>query len=300
MNRLQKKCLIVSAALHALLLGVALFGSAFLPSSKDETQHVLMAFDSRRVTDALTKGGNPNVQVTPPPAPPAEEPTPVALPPLPPPKPETPDIPKPPEHKRRPIPENDVKPATKPDEDFAPPKKPKIILSADDTKPNRKSTTKPTKTTSEKDDAEAQRAEAAREAAVARQQRLAKAFGSSIHSLDQSLSHATTVDLPNQGDGGPLSANYRDVVASIYEAAWVPPAELNNDLATVTVRVTIARDGRVINGRIIKVSGINGMDRSIQNVIESVTFVQPFPPGSTDQERSYTINFNLKAKRGLG
>jgi TonB family protein len=300
MNRSQKKCLIVSAALHALLIGVALFGSAFLPSSKEEPQHILTAFDSRLVTDALTRGGNPNVQVTPPPAPPADEPaTPIALPPLPKPETHEQDTPKPPERKPRPTPDSDFKPVTKPDEDIAPPKKPKIILNAEDTKLNRKSTTKPVKNTSEKDDAEARQAEAARQAAVARQQRLAKAFGSSVHSLDQSLSHATTVVLPGNGDGSPLSANYRDVVASIYQAAWVPPAELNDDLATVTVRVTIARDGRVVTGRIIKVSGNNGMDRSIQNVLDTVTFIQPFPAGSTDQERTYTINFNLKTKRGL-
>ncbi|HWY75637.1 MAG TPA: TonB family protein, partial [Verrucomicrobiae bacterium] len=270
----------------------------FLPSSKEEPQHILTAFDSRLVTDALTRGGNPNVQVTPPPAPPADEPaTPVALPPLPKPETHEQDTPKPPERKPRPTPDSGFKPVTKPDEDIAPPKKPKIVLSAEDSK-LRKPTTKPVKNTSEKDDAEARRAEAAKEAAAAKR-RIANAVGSSIRSLDQNLSHATTVELSYPGDGGPLSANYKDVVASIYEAAWTPPAELNDDMVTVTVRVTIARDGRVINGRIIKVSGNSGMDRSIQNVLDTVTFIQPFPAGSTDQERTYTINFNLKMKRGL-
>ncbi len=115
------------------------------------------------------------------------------------------------------------------------------------------------------------------------------------------MSHRTTVDqLPGQGDGGPLSAAYKDVVASIYTAAWVPPAELDDDTATVTVKVTIARDGRVISGRIIKPSGNTGMDHSIQNVLENVTFIQPFPEGSRDQERTYNINFNLKTKRLMG
>ena len=63
---------------------------------------------------------------------------------------------------------------------------------------------------------------------------------------------------------------------------------------------TIANNGRVISARIIERSGDGGVDRSVQKTLDRVTEIAPFPDGSTDRERTYIINFNLKAKRLLG
>jgi len=41
------------------------------------------------------------------------------------------------------------------------------------------------------------------------------------------------------------------------------------------------------------------MDASIQRTLERVTFIAPFPNGAVEKERTYIINFNLKAKRML-
>jgi TonB family protein len=68
----------------------------------------------------------------------------------------------------------------------------------------------------------------------------------------------------------------------------------------VVVSVTIDRDGNVMSGHITKHSGNAAMDRSIENTLEKVTFIEPFPAGSKDQQRTYTIKFNLQAKRSLG
>ncbi len=102
------------------------------------------------------------------------------------------------------------------------------------------------------------------------------------------------------GDNGPAAANYRDIVASKYTAAWNPPANLDDESAAVTVSITIARDGTVVGHRIIRGSGNPGMDRSIQTTLENVTYIEAFPAGSKDAERTYTIKFNLAAKRLLG
>ena len=95
-------------------------------------------------------------------------------------------------------------------------------------------------------------------------------------------------------------ANYAAVVKSVYEQAWVPPDDAHNDEANVKVTVTIARDGTVISARILTPSGDAGVDASVQRTLDRVTFIAPFPEGATEKERTYTINFNLKAKRSLG
>ena len=80
----------------------------------------------------------------------------------------------------------------------------------------------------------------------------------------------------------------------------MPPDETASDDANVKVRVTIASDGRVISARVIGPSGDASVDRSVQNTLDRVTDIAPFPDGSTETERTYIINFNLKAKRILG
>lgn len=317
MDRLQKKCFIVTATTHGLLVGVLLFGSALMPARENENNvKLLTAFDPTKVTDALSSGGDPNVRVpeaaqTPTPKPPQPEQTPEPpkpAPPVtkPPPKPEPQeikpveppkvihpeklnDIPKPIEEK----PKNRLRP-----EDLTPIEKP----SRNKIKPNLKEVTR------KPDD----RATAAREAAVAaqqaadakaraRQRREAKLFASAIENLGHNLSTKTLVAMsPGPGGGGEVSANYRDVIASKYYNAWVVPTSLDEDAPNVVAKVTISRNGDVVNARIIKRSGNSAMDRSVQNALETVTFIEPFPEGSHDQERTVTIEFNLQAKRQIG
>jgi hypothetical protein len=38
----------------------------------------------------------------------------------------------------------------------------------------------------------------------------------------------------------------------------------------------------------------------VQRTLDRVTFVAPFPDGAKEKERTFIINFNLKAKRMLG
>jgi hypothetical protein len=42
------------------------------------------------------------------------------------------------------------------------------------------------------------------------------------------------------------------------------------------------------------------VDASVQRTLDRVKFIAPFPEGATEKERTYIINFNLKAKRMLG
>ena len=78
MNRVQKKCLIVSAALHVLLLGVILFGAALMPEDRSAPFKPIKLYSLANVTDAPSSGGSPNVVSAP--LPPAPEPAPAVPP----------------------------------------------------------------------------------------------------------------------------------------------------------------------------------------------------------------------------
>jgi TonB family protein len=126
----------------------------------------------------------------------------------------------------------------------------------------------------------------------------ARALKTALQSLKNNLSSGTTVDMP--GDSSAAYANYASVVKSIYTQAWTPPDDADNDEANARVSITIASDGAVISARLLTPSGDAKVDATVQRTLNRVTFIRPFPSGTTDKERTYIINFNLKAKRMLG
>ena len=106
--------------------------------------------------------------------------------------------------------------------------------------------------------------------------------------------------MPGAGGGGPSYANYAQVVKSAYMHAWIEPSGVDDDEATATVSVTIAKEGKVVSARIIQSSGNALIDRAVQATLDRVTFIAPFPDGAKDDERTYRINFNLKANQISG
>jgi TonB family protein len=270
MNRLQKKCAIAMVGIHLLLLVILVVGPGFFaPKPKADDLQVLDVIPANLI-DAAFSSGVRNAQ-PPPPAPvvtpPPPAPTPVVTPPAPP-KVETPE------------PIKEIAKALT--QEPKPVDKPKIQVNTQLVvrTPPKNSTANPT------DDSH-------------RQQRVRQqAFQNAVRSLKNNLTSATTIDMP--GNSSVSYANYAAVVKSVYEQAWVPPDDAQNDEANVKVTVTIARDGTVNSARILTPSGDAGVDASVQHTLDRVTFIAPFPEGTTEPERTYTINFNLKAKRSLG
>jgi TonB family protein len=141
----------------------------------------------------------------------------------------------------------------------------------------------------------------AKAAADAQRRELAAAVGSVARSIKSDLSPAVAIDTnPGPGGGGEAYANYAQVVKSIYERSWIPSDDSTSDEAITKVSVTIRRDGSVASARIIKRCGEASIDQSVQRTLDRVKFIAPFPEGAKDQERTFTINFNLKAKRMMG
>ena len=98
------------------------------------------------------------------------------------------------------------------------------------------------------------------------------------------------------GDSTVAYANYASVVKSIYDRAWTLPDSIAADENT-SVKVIIASDGTVLSARIIERSGDAPVDASVQRALDRVTFIAPFPEGSSDKQRTYTINFNPQIKK---
>ena len=308
MNRFQKKMLLASAGLHGFLVLLLLFGSAFFVSKEKPATQRLNVVPTRLIEDALAGGGgNPNLPRTDDrqkgetllplpaaaPAQPVAPPTKPAKPQPPEPKPEVrkteskkPDVPTP-----KPPKSTDVvklKPVDK-----APEAKPRIDLT--ELKPIARTETDKHKTQKEAEDRETARQQAIADAA---RQKLAQQIGKAADTMRRGFSSGTKVEV--SGPGGEAYANYGALVQAAYEDAWQIIQDLSDDDSIAMVRVTIARDGRVVGSRIVERSKSASMNKSVQRALDAVKKLPPFPDFIKDAERSFTIEFNLKAKRLLG
>lgn len=280
MNRLQQKCFVASAGIHLLLLLILLVGPAFLTSkSKSDSRPPLDYIPTKLIDAAFSGGGNPN-GTPPPPAPPAP-PAPTVAPPTP-----------------NPEPVKEVKP-TQPDPNALEPNNDRkrrlpdvpttpVVRKRDTGKAVRS----PTDTTSA--------AESEQRAIADRNRRAANLIGATARSLRDDIAPGISAEPLGPGGGGEVYAPYDDAVRSIYWHAWTPPQDTATDAAITKVTVTIASDGTVLSSRIIKPSGDASVDRSVQRTLDRVTYIAPFPKGAKEKQRTYTIKFDLKAKRLTG
>jgi TonB family protein len=286
MKRLQTKCIIVSAGLHLLLVVILIVGPAFLTSkSKVDDMKTLDFVPSLAIDEAFSHGGNPNAQ-PPPPTPTPTPPAPPVAQPAPPPPPSQPV--------RQQEPASVPVRQTKPDPEAIEPEKSTVKRHEIKLTPVvRHATNDNSRQPSESDRRTQELTDIRR--------RAAEAIGRTARSLSHDLSPSTTIDTnPGEGGGGEAYANYGQIVKSIYEREWIAPEDVSNDDAITKVTVTIARDGTVMSSRIVRGSGDSSVDGSVQRTLDRVTFIMPFPEGSKDRERTYTINFNLKTKRLAG
>ncbi len=137
----------------------------------------------------------------------------------------------------------------------------------------------------------------AREHLEARPQNLPReTFNEVLGHLNQNLTTGTQVSVP--GPSAAALADYAAFVKRKYEIAWLPPEDMPSNDANTRVSITIRRDGQVTAARILNRSGDARLDASVQRTLERVIFVAALPEGA-GEERTYTINFNLKAKRML-
>jgi protein TonB len=312
MNRLQKKCLIATASGHLLLLLILLVGPGFFTSKSKPDDTELLDVIPSTLVDAAFSSGVKDAQAPPLNPIPAAQP-PAVQPPTPQPPQPPPPQPKPVVQPPEPKPELEKQPEADPVKDVEKPTPDGLepVVKPVKAKPhviNVDLGKKVVHKVSPKDTAAAERAaekaaaiaeeNAARAAADKRARNVAKAFSGATSYINGHSSSATSVQMP--GTGSVSYASYASAVKSIYERAWTSPEDTSIDDANTKVSVTIARDGTVVSSHIIDRSGDASVDASVQRTLDRVTFVAPFPDGAKEKERTFIINFNLKAKRMLG
>ncbi|HXR46155.1 MAG TPA: TonB family protein [Candidatus Limnocylindrales bacterium] len=266
MNRLQKKCVLATAGVHLLLLVILVVGPAFFqPRSKTDDLQVLDVIPANLI-DAAFNSGMRNAQ-PPPPAPVITPPTPPTQPALPPPKP------------------------VEPTPTFA--ERVEKIFKSEPPKPA------PEKVQPHKIQVDTHLVTRKAPKNVPDNPHQAQALRKAIQNLRKNFSPSTTVDMP--GNSSVAYANYASAVKSIYDQAWaqVPLDSVASEDENVKARVVIASDGTVVSARIIDSSGDAALDTSVRKTLERVTFIAPFPEGTTDKQRAYTINFNPQLRKML-
>jgi TonB family protein len=282
MNRLQKKCVIGTAGIHLLLLTILLFGPAFFNRQPKSDNTVLDVIPSVLVDNALNSGVR-DAQA-PPPAPAAIPPSLLQ------PPPPMPRVLQPPQPAEVPTPsllekfKEMFKPANPTPPTVTPETKPvkRTEKSHDD---NIKVNLTPVKHTNVSHNSNPDNN--------------AKEINRELRTLKTSLSSSTKIGMP--GTGTAAMANYRDAVYSKYFQAILAnlPAQLANNNEHTMVKVTIARDGTVISSTITSPSGDSAWDNAVQRTLDQVTFVAPFPEGATEDQRSYSLDFNPQAAKDL-
>jgi len=298
MDRLGKKCFVASCGMHVVLVLIVLFGAAFFsPEKKAPPVDNLTMIPSKLIDAALSGGGgNPKIApsdakikgdtldpVPPQPTPPKPQPKPpepkvVQTPQPKPPEPTPPKIETPKQPVKTSIPKDPPKTTAKKD---APIELTPVNKSKTDREKARK-------------EAEAK----ARAAEQAAQDRMAKAIGNVRKNLKQGFTSGTAVEV--SGPGGEAYASYRSFVFAAYDNAWQVQPDVANDESVVIAQVVVHRTGKIISARIVDRSGNVAIDKSVQSALDRVSQLPPFPQGATDQERTFTIEFSLKAKRLIG
>lgn len=146
----------------------------------------------------------------------------------------------------------------------------------------------------------AQSIAAAKAAQQAHLQRVAK-MKSILGGIQGGLS--SPVDINIDAGGGPNAAaflDYGQMMVRTYEQMWLVPLNLSESLAVVGVTVTVARNGRVLDWQVRKPSGNSAIDKSVRETLQKVIQFEPFPASFREPQRTFNIDFNLKAKRTTG
>jgi len=298
MDRLHKKCLIASSLFHGFLFLLLIVGSAFFVAQPKTEDLPTINVVPRRLIDAALAGGGGNPRLAPSDAKQKGE-TLTPQPPQPTPPPPTPVKPQPREETPPPQPVVQQPKKAEPTPQAKKTEKEPLQLTPVNPKNSNAKPTLDLKPIVRNDtDRAKQRAEAEAHAAADANRRLARALGKATERLREGFANGTAVDVP--GPGGEAYANYAAFVREAYDNAWIVSQALADDDATAVVKVVIRRDGRVIEARIVRRSGNSALDKSVQSALDRVKMIAPFPEGARDEQRTFTIDFNLKAKRALG
>lgn len=136
--------------------------------------------------------------------------------------------------------------------------------------------------------------------AVAAAEKRQAALQSSLRTLGTGFSTDKGVAIEVGGPGGFAYANYAAYVKKAYDTAWLVSPSLGDSDTTAEVAVTVLKTGEILNAHIVRRSGMAGLDKSVETALARVRRLPPFPEGAREEQRTFNIRFNLKAKRSAG
>ena len=281
----QKKYLLISAGVHgALLLVLLILPSCFLTPKKPQPPALKINLQSSASIESVLRQQTLQTTPTPPaPEPVLREPELVKVePPKPAPKPKPSPIPKPKKSSRKPIPVPQKPEPKKPPQ--TKPKKPEIKINFN-----------------EKEERKLTPAQPADEAQRRQREREAKAAQDREDAIREKLEALSGQNLSGPSEIGELGdntlENWRQFVGESYNKAWqlVKQTEVSNSRSAVEAKVVISLDGSVASAQIVHPSGIDDLDRSVQDALKRVRKIDKKPPSKASiKDRTFTITFNLK------
>ena len=325
MDRTLQRSLIGSSLAHTGLLMLVLLGGSFAAKKVIETDVPVLEIlptDLRLTMGDQIGGGTPNPlpvasqdRTGPPPQAPPQ--TPVAPPPQVPVRPQ-PRVADPP-----PVvePVSQPAPTTPPSKEVPKPtaskiqvaKDPRPVAKAQDVDPIQLAS-KPVKVspstaiqtssakrkrTEEDQRAATEAAEAAASASRARDQRLA-----SVRGLAERLSGAvtgvskntgTSTKIEMLGPGGNAYAPYFSYLQAKLKQWWSKPATSSEKEAQVDVELSIARDGTVLSAVLKRRSGVDALNRSVEEIFRRHPVLQPLPPEFEGAKMVVPVSFVLES-----
>ncbi|MGB0581204.1 MAG: TonB C-terminal domain-containing protein [Limisphaerales bacterium] len=311
-ERLKRKCLFVSVGMHALLVVIVAFASAFKSEVKEPDIKPMTVIDTDVINRLMAA---PAPVVAPQPVQrPAPTPTPRKVePPKPapkkpePPKP-APKKPDPPKQIKKPDPKPPKKITKKPDPKPAPkrnikkpvPKKPAPKKPTPRPTPRPRPTVKidtsalRNKLNNRPDPAaqrrERERAEQRRKEAAAAERRRVAALKSKLGSITKLDSRSVKV---SAGSSARASIDYGTYVRQTYDRHWSQPSGLRKGLRA-EITVTIRRDGSVKSARVSKRSGVALFDNALQSLANKVRSFRSFPSNMTVSEKTFSCGFEVE------
>jgi TonB family protein len=261
MTRLTKKCLGASAVTHGFLLLLVILGAAFIRTKPkfEPPAFELVPLDAMLIDDNLVGGGNPSVTQMP----------------------ERPAMRQVPQSQR-------IQQSNTPTRESENTRSIKRRIEFDANRVVRRTITPDSSHSSNAADGAASEAQA--EALAQRN----AAVEQIVRNIQGGVSGSTSIELP--GPGGQAYVGYAIFLKKLYEEAWIPPTAARDNEPIVSVEIVVAKDGRVLSSRILKASGNSNLDRSVESTLKRVKEVHPLPEGSTDEKRTFKLNFNLTTK----
>jgi len=297
MDKIQKKCLVGSAFAHILLVAMVGIFAGFSRKSDDTetfTQITIVDLDKVMVTDGPTRGGGSGMLppvVNPPQPKPAQQP---------PQQPRVQPQPPAPTTRNSGVKDNSEQTASQRSRESRSPVSDSDDVSIDGKLPARRNSgiRISTNLVVRKGSSSKSRGDSGKIAS----NQIADQLNSAIQNIGAGLTSGGLHinDVPGFGGGGPAMVNYTQLIMNIFDRAWTPPSEIADENLITEVSIVIHRTGKVTSTRILKRSGNAAMDASVLKAIESVRSVPPFPSEARDFERTFIIEFNLKAKLSRG